>query len=63
MTTTIQIEEDTLKELRKLKGLFDVETYNEVVQRLLMTNRKRTMPVRGVTPYLGPFERDHNDRD
>jgi len=63
VATTIQIDEKTLQELRKLKATLHAATYDEVVQRLLMTHRKRTMPVRGIAPYLGPFVRDHDDRD
>lgn len=63
VATTIQIDETTLEELRKLKATLHVATYDEVVRRLLVTHRKRTTKLLGVTPYLGPFERDHHDRD
>lgn len=63
MVTTIQVEDATLQELRRLKAQLEVASYDDVLQRLLMTHRKRTMPIRGITTYLGPFVRDHNDRD
>lgn len=63
MATSIQLDEATLEELRKLKATLHVATYDEVVQKLLMTHRKRTTKLVGIAPYLGPFVRDHNDRD
>lgn len=63
MATTIQIDEATLEELRKLKASLHAASYDEVVRRLLMTHRKRTMSLRGLTKGIGPFVREHNDRD
>jgi hypothetical protein len=63
MATTIQVAEATLGALRELKEQLRAQSYDEVLQALLITHRKRTMPLRGLTPGIGPFVRDHNDRD
>lgn len=63
MVTTIQLDEATLEELRKLKSSLHAATYDEVVRKLLVTHRKRTMPLRGLTKGIGRFVRDHHDRD
>lgn len=63
MATTIQVDEATLQELRRLKAKLRADSYDAVVRALLMTHKKRSTSIRGMTPYLGPFERDHVDRD
>ncbi len=63
MATTIQVADETLRELRKLKEELHVASYDDVLHRVLMTYRKRTMPIVGIAPYLGPFVRESNDRD
>lgn len=63
MATTIQVDEATLEELRRLKATLHADSYDAVVRTLLMTHRKRTMPLLGLTKGIGPFVRDHNDRD
>lgn len=63
MATTIQVAEETLRELRKLKEELHAESYDAALRRVLMDYRKRSMRIRGALPYAGPFVREHNDRD
>lgn len=63
MATSIQVDEATLDELRRLKAKLHADSYDAVVRTLLKTHKKRTISVRGIAPYLGPFERDHGHRD
>ena len=63
MATTIQVADATLRELRKLKEDLHAASYDDALKRVLMDYRKRSTRIVGTTPYLGPFVRDHNDRD
>lgn len=63
MATTIQVDEATLEELRRLKAKLHADSYDAVVRTLLMTHKKRTTPILGLSRGIGPFVRDHHDRD
>ena len=53
MTTTIQISEDTKKQLDNLKSELDAKDFNEVILRLLSEEREV-----GFTVLLDDFRRD-----
>ena len=41
MVTTIQIQEKTMEKLKQIKKLSNAETYDEVIQELLLKAKKR----------------------
>ncbi|MBI4438990.1 hypothetical protein HY640_03615 [Candidatus Woesearchaeota archaeon] len=49
MVTTIQVEEETLELLKKLKEHFNVSTYNEAIERMAERGLRR----RSMQGYLG----------
>lgn len=59
VATTVQVTEQTLASLKRAKEELGAATYDELIQKLLMDHRKRTLAIRGLTKGLAPFERDH----
>ena len=53
MTTTIQISEDTKKQLDNLKSELDAKDFNEIILRLIIREREI-----GFTALLDDFRRD-----
>ncbi len=63
MATTVQVTEETLRDLAAVKSALGASSYDVVIRRLLTAHRARTSPLRGLAPGLGPFEREHAHRD
>ncbi len=63
MATSIQVREATLEALRRVKEELNAPSYDDLVQRLLVTHRKRRDALVAIAPGLGPFHREPGDRD
>ncbi len=50
MTTTIQVEERTMEQLKQLKKIIGAGSYNEVIEKLLERSRQKTPSLFG---FLG----------
>ncbi|HLD12076.1 MAG TPA: antitoxin VapB family protein [Candidatus Nanoarchaeia archaeon] len=49
MVTTIQLQEQTMEKLKQLKKIINAETYDDVIQQLLLKAKKRP----SLAGYLG----------
>jgi predicted CopG family antitoxin len=54
MTTTIQIDDETQEMLKKLRKTLHAETYNEVINKLIMRPLKQEQSMYG---FLGKSDR------
>ena len=55
MVTTIQIQENTLQIMKKIKLDFNVKTYDEVINKLIEMKRKITKSKFGAHPEMTEF--------
>lgn len=58
MSTTIQIEENTLQIMKTLKADFKVKTYNEVIEKLVELRGKLPRSRFGAHPEMTEFTED-----
>ncbi len=62
MATTIQVDRKTAELLKKLKEEEGVETYNELILRLVSKYKRLNVSKFGMYPKLPSFEREEIDR-
>ena len=55
MSTTIQVDENTLQIIKKLKADFNVNTYDEVIRKLVELKRKLPKSRFGAHPEMTEF--------
>ena len=62
MTTTIQVDEETITLVKNLKHDFGHATYNELKRALILGNKRLKRSKKGKFPKLKRFEREELDR-
>ncbi|HDM60052.1 MAG TPA: ribbon-helix-helix protein, CopG family [Archaeoglobus veneficus] len=62
MPTTIQIKEDLLKVLNRLKREYNARSYDEVIRELIRRAKRLDKSYFGAFPKLKSFEREEIDR-
>jgi len=62
MTTTIAVKEDTMELLRYAKEDAQAETYDELIQKLVLHSKRPQKSLFGKYPTMATFKRDKNDR-
>ncbi|RLG60070.1 MAG: hypothetical protein DRN95_00560 [Candidatus Hydrothermarchaeota archaeon] len=60
--TTIQVKEDVIKTLARLKKEFNVKSYDEVIRILIKRAKKPKKSYFGSLPKLEQFKREEIDR-
>lgn len=60
--TTIQVDENVLKKLGRLKREMNASSYKEVIERLLGAEKKLEVSEKGKFPKLKRFRREKIDR-
>ncbi|MHB8606078.1 MAG: hypothetical protein ACYDCK_12575 [Thermoplasmatota archaeon] len=63
MATTVQVADATLRALAEVKRELDAPSYDAVLLHLLADHKKRGLGLRGLTPGIGRFKREHGGRD
>lgn len=62
MATTIQVDKKTAEILKKLKNEEEVESYNQLILRLVARYKTLKVSKFGKYPKLRPFKREEIDR-
>lgn len=62
MVTTVAIKDETGAMLKDVKEQFQAQSYDEVIQKLILNIKKPKTSYFGAFPGLGKFERDKRDR-
>ena len=60
--TTIQVDDDILKFLGRLKRERDLRSYSEAIREILKESKTLKKSERGSLPKLKPFVREKHDR-
>jgi predicted CopG family antitoxin len=62
MATTIQVKDDVLDMLTRLKGEINAKSYDEVIRYLFVKAKRMEISHFGSLPKLESFKRDEIDR-
>ena len=62
MTTTVAVKEETVEMLKEIKEKTHAESFDDVIQKLVMQSKKPRKSLFGAFPKLGKFKREELDR-
>lgn len=61
MQTTIPLEKETVQVLEKLKGKYNVSSYDKLIKQMLQKETQMPKSLFGAYPKMKPFKRDKAD--